>query len=269
MGMMMSASIASTKTAEINLSQENNKNIVNRKRALNEVHDVVDDEDDDQNDDSNEDADYPQVGIRATCTIKISKTLFATNHAFHFQISHEILLRAIQRISEFRWVHSKFNLKTEDIRYLIFINEQLNVPKEFINDKPKRGRPPKKKLRKKTDDENMNEHNSKVDNDKIYRLNFQIVFKKNVPQQYINEIIKCIKIDLNQNSLSLLLTNVISAKVDIMQKVQSYSVYAVNAHKLREYEKYEQEEEERKRKKRQREQLRRAKKKVIDKGLTK
>merc|ERR1712130_256421 len=102
----------------------------------------------------------------------------------------------------------------------------------------------------------------------IYRFNFQLIFKNNVPQQQIREIIQCIKIDLNQNSLSLLLTNVISAKVDIMKKVYSYSMYGVNGIQLREYEKYEQEEELRKSKKRKREQLRRAKKKEIDKGLT-
>ena len=46
--------------------------------------------------------------------------------------------------------------------------------------------------------------------------------------------------------------NVVSAKVEITQKVQSYSVYAVNADKLRQFEKYEAEEEERKRMRRKR-----------------
>ena len=112
----------------------------------------------------------------------------------------------------------------------------------------------------------MEQHNSEMDNDKVYRLNFQIIFGNRVPKKDVAEILQCIKIDLNQNSLSLLLTNVIAAKVEIMQKVQSYSVHAINAGKLKEYEKYESEEEERKSKKTKREQVRRAKKKEAERN---
>ena len=69
----------------------------------------------------------------------------------------------------------------------------------------------------------MKQWNMNPNNDKIYRCNLQIIFEYGIPENVIHEIIQCIEIDLNQNSLSLLLTNVLSAKVQVTQKVQSYS----------------------------------------------
>lgn len=143
-------------------------------------------------------------------------------------MAKEILLMAIQRIAECRWIHSKYNISTDNIRYLVFINEELNVPKEFEQIKPKRGRPPKNKKQKVNDNKrNMMEYNLDINNDKIYRVNIQIIFEHEIPANIRHEIIQCIKIDLNQNSLSLLLTNVLSAKVEVTQKVQSYSCLVV------------------------------------------
>ena len=107
----------------------------------------------------------------------------------------------------------------------------------------------------------MAKHNSIAGNDKVYRLNFQIVLKENVAPTDACQMISRIQTDLNETSLSLLLASVVSAKVQVTQKVLSYSVFAVDANQLREFEKYEAEEEERKSKKRKREQVRRAKKK--------
>merc|ERR1712154_359760 len=236
-----------------------------KKRTLNEVEYEQEEEEEEEgeeeeynHDEHEEQHFYPEVGVRATSTIQLAKKLFVGHHSLHFEIAQEILLRAIRRIAEFRWIHSKYNINKNDIRYLLFISEQLNIPKEFEQSKPKRGRPPKNK-KQKIDDNNRNmaEHNLDINNDKIYRVNFQIIFKKNVSKQTIHEIIQCIKIDLNQNSLSLLLTNVLAAKVQITQKVQSYSLYAVDTDKLKEYEQYERDEEARKKKKREREQRRR------------
>merc|ERR1712228_862486 len=127
---------------------------------------------------------------------------------------------------------------------------------------PKRGRPPKNKKQKIDDNnKNMKEYNADINNDKIYRINFQIIFELEIPENIRHEIIQNIKIDLNQNSLSLLLTEVLAVNVEITQNVQSYSLYAVDADKLKEYEKYERDEEARKKKKREREQKRRANKK--------
>ena len=116
-----------------------------KKRQLNEYMGNDNDDDDDyneniSNDDVNAEEEYPKVGVRATTTIKMSKDLFSGCNSFHFEITQEILCRAIQRISEFRWVHSKYNVQQEDVKYLVFIDEDLSVPKEFIDNKPKRGR---------------------------------------------------------------------------------------------------------------------------------
>lgn len=167
---------------------------------------------------------YPEVGVRATTTIELSKDLFIGHNDMHFGIAQDMLLRALKRIAEFRWIHSKYNITTENIRYLLFINEELNTPKAFEQVKPKRGRPPKNKKQKiDNNNRNMKEWNMNPENDKIYRCNFQIIFEYGIPEHVRHEIIQCIKIDLNQNSLSLLFTNVLSAKVEITQKVQSYS----------------------------------------------
>mmetsp|Transcript_20988 Transcript_20988/g.33512 ORF Transcript_20988/g.33512 Transcript_20988/m.33512 type:complete len:795 (-) Transcript_20988:350-2734(-) len=207
---------------------------------------------------------YPEVGIRATTTVQLSKTLFAGQSAdLYLSIAQEMLLRAVRQIAEYRWMHEKYRITQENIRYVCFLNEELKIPKEFEQRKPKRGRPPKHK-KPKVDElalKDMREWNMNASNDKIYRVNFQIIFEYGISEQIRHEIVQCIKIDLNQNSLSLLFSNVLSAKVAITDNVQSYSLYAVDAAKLKEYEKYEREEEARKKKKREREQKRRESKK--------
>lgn len=210
---------------------------------------------------------YPEIGVRATTTIEFSKEFFLSAPDEHFYIAQDILLQAVKRISQHRWIHEKYKITNDNIRYNVFINEELNIPKAFEQIKPKRGRPPKNKKQKvDNNNKNMKEWNRKPENDKIYRANIQIIFEYGIPEHIRHEIIQCIKIDLNQNSLSLLLTNVLSAKVDVTQKVQSYSLYAVDADKLKEYEKYERDEEARKKKKREREQKRRENKKKANKN---
>eukprot|EP01084_Bolivina_argentea_P194461 333648_1 len=85
---------------------------------------------------------YPQISL--------SKKLFIGYNKYHFDISREILLAAIKRITEYRWIHNKYNINIEkDIKYLLFISENINyLPKEFQQNKPKRGRPPKNKKQK-------------------------------------------------------------------------------------------------------------------------
>eukprot|EP00486_Rosalina_sp_Unknown_P015390 CAMPEP_0201594726 /NCGR_PEP_ID=MMETSP0190_2-20130828/191951_1 /ASSEMBLY_ACC=CAM_ASM_000263 /TAXON_ID=37353 /ORGANISM="Rosalina sp." /LENGTH=350 /DNA_ID=CAMNT_0048054443 /DNA_START=1666 /DNA_END=2715 /DNA_ORIENTATION=+ len=46
---------------------------------------------------------YPEVGVRATTTIELSKDLFVGHNDMHLKIAQDMLLRAIKRIAEFRW----------------------------------------------------------------------------------------------------------------------------------------------------------------------
>ena len=55
---------------------------------------------------------YPEVGVHANANIQISKKRFIGHNNLHFDIAQEIL-RAIRRISEFRWIHSKYNRRIQ------------------------------------------------------------------------------------------------------------------------------------------------------------
>jgi len=217
---------------------------------------------------------YPEVGIRATSTVQLAKELFVSaaaaaedNPALQLQIAQEMLLRAIEQIAEHRWIHEKYQIDADNVRYLCFLDESLRVPREFEQVKPKRGRPPKNKKQKLDSDRNMQEWNQDATHDKIYRVNFQIIFEYGIAESVRHEIIQCMKIDLNPTSLSMLLSHVLAAKVSLTGNVQSYSLYAVDADKLKVYEKYEREEEVRKKKKREREQRRRESKKKEGKKI--
>jgi len=205
---------------------------------------------------------YPEVGVRATATIQVAKEVFVDHQAMHRGIAREMMLEGLRQIAEYRWIHEKYDIDKGTVRYLVFLDEDLKIPIEFEEIKPKRGRPPKhKKARTNEDGKDMKEYNEDPKHDKLYRLNFQIIFEHGVPEQERMEIVQCIKIDLNPASLSMLLSTVLSAKIGVTGRVQAYSLYAVEAGKLKEYERYETEEEARKKKKREREQKRRESKK--------
>lgn len=203
--------------------------------------------------------------MRATATIQVAKEVFVGHHAMHREIAREMVLEALQHIAENRWIHEKYAIDKGTVRYLVFLDEDLKIPIEFEEVKPKRGRPPKhKKARTNENGKDMKEYNADEGHDKLYRLNFQIIFEHAVPEQVRQEIAQCIKIDLNQTSLAMLLSTVLSVNIDIPSRVQAYSLFAVENGKLSEYEKYEAEEEARKKKKREREQKRREKKKEMN-----
>merc|ERR1719334_557262 len=219
--------------------------------------DERDDRDDSNGEEEEEEEKYPEVGVRATATIQVAKELFVGHHSMHRGIAREMVLEALKQIAEYRWIHEKYDIDADTVRYLVFLDEDLKIPIEFEETKPKRGRPPKhKKARTNENGKDMKEYNEDPEHDKLYRLNFQIIFEREVEEEVRSEIVQNMKIDLNQTSLSMLLSRVLSVRIDITERVQAYSLYAVEAGKLKEYEKYEAEEEARKKKKREREQKR-------------
>jgi len=235
-----------------------------REFVADENEEEMDDDDDEQNQSGNnvEEETYPEVGVRATATIQMAKELFVGHEAMHRAIAREMVLEALRQIAECRWFHEKYGIEADSVRYLVFLDEDLAVPPEFRESKPRRGRPPKhKKQRTEEGGKDMREWNGERGRDKLYRLNFQIVFEHKVAAQAMAEIVQCIQIDLNRDSLSMLMSKVLAADIAVTDRVQSYSLYAVEAGKLREYERYESEEEARKKKKREREQRRRENKK--------
>lgn len=255
-----------------NRQREGNHRSKARKRALAEfVSGNNDDElypEDESVGEEEDDEKYPEVGVRATATIQVEKDVFEGHHSMHRNLARQMVLEGLRHIAEHRWIHEKYDIDGEAVRYLVFLDEDLKIPLEFEETKPKRGRPPKhKKARTNENGKDMKEYNEDPEHDKLYRLNFQIIFEREVEEEVRSEIVQNMKIDLNQTSLSMLLSRVLSVRIDITERVQAYSLYAVEAGKLKEYEKYETEEEARKKKKREREQKRREnKKKEMRKG---
>ena len=167
---------------------------------------------------------YPEVGVRATATIQVAKGVFVGHEAVHREVAREMVLEGLRHIAEYRWIHEKYAIDADAVRYLVFLDEDLKIPIEFEEVKPKRGRPPKhKKARTNADGRDMKDYNADPEHDKLYRLNFQIIFEHEVAERVRREIVQCIKIDLNQTSLAMLLSTVLAAKIDIPSRVQAYS----------------------------------------------
>eukprot|EP00483_Globobulimina_turgida_P003915 UN03923 len=125
-------------SAHVAKGEADGRERMNKKRRLEEYMDSPDE------DSEESESNYPEIGVRATTTIKLSKHLFIGDNLLHFDISREILLAALERITEYRWIHSKYKINAaKDVKYFLFINESdINfLPKAFQENKRKRGRP--------------------------------------------------------------------------------------------------------------------------------
>ena len=166
-----------------------------------------------------------KIGVRFSATMCLPKSLFTNKNKSNIITAKEILLKAIKRITSDRWIPSDSLL---NIRYLIDISQDISLPKQFKKKKSKRGLPRKNK-KEKSNENNKKEtanHNNNILNDKIYRVNYELIFNINDidlnmrHKNIINDIIVNISIDLNQYALSMLLCLILGETVKITEKVE-------------------------------------------------
>jgi len=223
---------------------------------------------------------YPMVGVQAKGVIRLSKHFFtAHDNDIHREMATAIVSAGLRRIAEHRWLSTQC-VQLNQATYALTLSEDIALPAamDLRPKKAKRGRPHKHKKRRVEasveggegeGDGGVKAWNLKSGSDKVYKVEFGVVFGYKVDEEARKEMATCMLVDLNRSSLSMLFAHVVGAEVEVMGDVEAHKMYAVDAVELREYEQYERDEEERKRKKREREQRRReSKKKEKEKRLS-
>jgi len=224
------------------------RNRAHKKRKLQPVEVVGSGSDDDLK--GLDSAHCPEVGVRATATVRISRVLFGgvREPHLHALMAREMMLRAMRRIAQHRWLAPG----AASPRYFVSLARDLKSPKQFEPEQAKRGRPPKHK-KQRLEAEAMDSAQLKA-----FRLNLQMVFEHHaMPDAERVAVLRRIASDLERESLSRLLTLVLCAEVEVAETVQWHSLFAVETQRLAVFEKYDREEEARKKNKREREQKRR------------